>query len=75
VFAVDDVVSVDCQGVTIPSQIRYVQYYGQIIRDKLQYEAVVLLLCAVELESVPTFSGGACSEYFHRWKLAACVGE
>jgi len=50
------------QGVTIPSQIRYVRYYGQIICDNLQYESVVLLLQAVELESVPTFSGGVCSE-------------
>jgi len=48
--------------VTIPSQIRYVQYYGQIIRDKLHYEGVVLLLRAIELQSIPTFSGGVCSE-------------
>jgi len=59
---VDDSVVVNCQGVTIPSQVRYVQYYGQIIRDKLQYEAAVLLLCAVELQSIPTFSSGVCSE-------------
>ena len=59
---VDDSVVVNCQGVTIPSQVRYVQYYGRIIRDKLQYEAALLLLCAVELQSIPTFSSGVCSE-------------
>jgi len=53
------------QGVTIPSQIRYVQYYGQIISKQLQYEGVVLLLRAIKLEGIPTFSGGICSEYFH----------
>ena len=56
------VCNVCCQGVTIPSQIRYVQYYGQIIRDKLHYEGVVLLLRAIELQSIPTFSGGVCCE-------------
>jgi len=53
------------QGVTIPSQIRYVQYYGQIISKQLQYEGVVLLLRAIKLEGIPTFSGGVCSECFH----------
>jgi len=48
--------------VTIPSQIRYVQYYGQIISKQLQYEGVVLLLQAIELERIPTFSSGICSK-------------
>ncbi|XP_022079666.1 phosphatidylinositol 3,4,5-trisphosphate 3-phosphatase and dual-specificity protein phosphatase PTEN-like [Acanthaster planci] len=58
----------DGKGVTIPSQRRYVQYYGEIIRNKLTYETVTLLLQRVQLETVPMMSNGSCCPYFVVYK-------
>jgi hypothetical protein len=51
------------QGVTIPSQVRYVRYYGRYIQDKLQYRSVPLLLTKITLHGVPTLSNGTCGEF------------
>ncbi len=54
----------DCeQGVTIPSQIRYVHYYSRLVHEQLKYTPRTLVLCAIKLEGIPTFSGGICREY------------
>ena len=49
------------QGVTIPSQRRYVQYYGHLMRNGLEYSPKTILLKAIRLEGVPNFApGGYC---------------
>ena len=53
------------QGVTIPSQRRYVQYYAELItRPLIPYESVKLNLIKVELETVPMWSAGTCNPFF-----------
>ncbi|XP_071808632.1 phosphatidylinositol 3,4,5-trisphosphate 3-phosphatase and dual-specificity protein phosphatase PTEN-like [Asterias amurensis] len=58
----------DGKGVTIPSQRRYVQYYGEIIRRSLTYTTVTLLLQRVQLETVPMMSNGSCTPFFVIYK-------
>ncbi len=48
------------KGVTIPSQVRYVQYYGQYINQKLQYKSTPLILTKITMQGMPNFSGGTC---------------
>ena len=46
---------------TIPSQRRYVQYYGHLIRNNLSYIPCTVLLRAIRLEGIPNFnSSGSC---------------
>ncbi|KAG1680447.1 Phosphatidylinositol 3,4,5-trisphosphate 3-phosphatase and dual-specificity protein phosphatase PTEN [Nymphon striatum] len=52
------------QGVTIPSQRRYVEYYGDLVRNNLDYKSVPLMLRAIKIEPIPNFNGGSCSPYF-----------
>ena len=52
-----------CQGVTIPSQRRYVQYYGHLIRNSLVYSSKTVLLKAIRIEGIPNFSGGTCGMF------------
>lgn len=51
------------QGVTIPSQVRYVEYYGYMIRHNLQYKPVTLLLKAIDFFTIPMHNGGTCCKY------------
>jgi len=46
------------QGVTIPSQRRYVDYYDQLLKSGLEYCPPPLVLHELHLEPVPNFSGG-----------------
>ena len=48
------------QGVTIPSQVRYVHYYSKLFREKKEYQSVPLLLTKVTLHGMPNFSNGTC---------------
>ncbi|OQV24784.1 Phosphatidylinositol 3,4,5-trisphosphate 3-phosphatase and dual-specificity protein phosphatase PTEN [Hypsibius exemplaris] len=48
------------RGVTIPSQRRYVHYYGHMLRNKLKYEPVGLQLLSIILTTLPTVNGGIC---------------
>jgi phosphatidylinositol-3,4,5-trisphosphate 3-phosphatase/dual-specificity protein phosphatase PTEN len=50
----------NAKGVTIPSQRRYVQYYGHVIRNNLSYTPQTALLRAFRLEGIPQFTGGTC---------------
>ncbi|WAQ97314.1 PTEN-like protein [Mya arenaria] len=48
----------DGKGVTIPSQRRYVSYYGHLIKHNLQYEKTTLLLTGVKFVTIPNLNSG-----------------
>ena len=48
------------KGVTIPSQVRYVHYYGRYVREHLQYRPTALSMVKITLKGMPNFSGGTC---------------
>ena len=47
----------DSNGVTIPSQRRYVDYFSTKISQELQYNPVKLMLTSIILEPPPSFGG------------------
>ncbi|KAJ8022924.1 hypothetical protein HOLleu_37955 [Holothuria leucospilota] len=63
----------DGKGVTIPSQRRYVQYYGALLRHNLTYTSQTILLQRVQLETIPMMSNGTCNPFFviyqHKFKI------
>nr|XP_022900352.1 phosphatidylinositol 3,4,5-trisphosphate 3-phosphatase and dual-specificity protein phosphatase PTEN isoform X2 [Onthophagus taurus] len=54
----------DQKGVTIPSQVRYVHYYGKLLQDNLTYASEVLYVHQIRLEPAPIFVGGQGSVSF-----------
>ena len=51
------------KGVTIPSQWRYVHYYGFLVKKRLVYSPTNLLLKSIIIEGIPRFSN-ACPMRF-----------
>ncbi|KAK5641947.1 hypothetical protein RI129_010494 [Pyrocoelia pectoralis] len=54
----------DHKGVTIPSQLRYVNYYADLIQRNVEYAPVALYIREIVLEPVPSFTGGQASICF-----------
>lgn len=49
----------DLKGVTIPSQRRYVDYYGELVRSNRVYAPAPLLLRTIQVEPVPNLNGAS----------------
>ena len=58
-----DLYAVCVQGVTIPSQRRYVHYYGKLLTRNFDYKPVTLLLREIKFESIPSYGSGASGAY------------
>ena len=50
------------QGVTIPSQRRYVQYYGHLIRNSFLYCPKTMMIKAMRFEGIPAVASGTCGK-------------
>ena len=48
----------DKKGVTIPSQRRYVYYYEELVRNRLEYHSTPLRLNSIDLNTIPICNGG-----------------
>lgn len=66
------------KGVTIPSQIRYVYYYEQLLR-RPDVTTNAYKITHIRLTTVPNFdpsiTGGGCDPYFHIRLLQKASGE
>lgn len=58
----------NAKGVTIPSQRRYVLYYGHLLRRQLSYIPTMVLLKAFTIYTIPNFNAGTCSPMFILWQ-------
>eukprot|EP00730_Choanoeca_flexa_P004859 TRINITY_DN11822_c1_g1_i3.p2 TRINITY_DN11822_c1_g1~~TRINITY_DN11822_c1_g1_i3.p2 ORF type:complete len:374 (+),score=86.14 TRINITY_DN11822_c1_g1_i3:250-1371(+) len=52
------------KGVTIPSQVRYVKYYGSHVLSQREFEPVPLLMKKIILHGIPDFNNGTCVPQF-----------
>eukprot|EP00052_Salpingoeca_macrocollata_P000162 m.18900 g.18900 ORF g.18900 m.18900 type:complete len:375 (+) comp10269_c0_seq1:151-1275(+) len=52
------------KGVTIPSQVRYVHYYGRCLRENMEYKPTTLIMKSIKLVGIPNFSNGTCVPQF-----------
>ena len=51
------------KGVTIPSQRRYVYYYGHYLKHNLVYTPTTLLIAGFIMETVPSINNGTCCKF------------
>ena len=54
----------DGVGVIIPSQRRYVQYYGYMIKNNIMYSSNAVYLQSLKFIGTPCMQGSSCSPYF-----------
>ncbi|XP_057297708.1 phosphatidylinositol 3,4,5-trisphosphate 3-phosphatase and dual-specificity protein phosphatase PTEN-like isoform X2 [Hydractinia symbiolongicarpus] len=52
------------KGVTIPSQRRYITYFGYYANNRLTYEPKTVLLNSITFVGIPTFQSQTCSPSF-----------
>lgn len=52
------------KGVTIPSQNRYVHYYGRFVTERLTYRPTTMIFTHVKLVGIPDISKGTCVPFF-----------
>ncbi|EDO32901.1 predicted protein [Nematostella vectensis] len=58
----------NAKGVTIPSQRRYVEYYGYLLRNCLTYVPTMVLLRGFEIITIPNMQGGNCCPFYIIWQ-------
>ncbi|XP_066140444.1 phosphatidylinositol 3,4,5-trisphosphate 3-phosphatase and dual-specificity protein phosphatase PTEN isoform X2 [Euwallacea fornicatus] len=54
----------DTKGVTIPSQVRYVRYYEQLVNQRLHYTGTTLYIKEFVLDPAPSFMSGPGNLFF-----------
>ena len=52
------------RGVTIPSQQRYVQYYGHLLKNNLTYSPKTMRMTSINFIGIPNIQGGTCVPIF-----------
>lgn len=52
------------KGVTIPSQIRYVHYYGRMLKEKLEYKPITIVMTHIKLKGIPKVEKNSCAPFF-----------
>lgn len=51
------------KGVTIPSQRRYVEYYGELVKTNFHYEFVTLEVKSIHFEPIPNYTSGVSLQF------------
>ncbi|KAL3875761.1 hypothetical protein ACJMK2_033679 [Sinanodonta woodiana] len=54
----------DHKGVTIPSQRRFVHYYGELVKSKRDYQQRPLALAKIKFETIPNLKNKGCCPCF-----------
>lgn len=54
----------NAKGVTIPSQQRYVDYYGRCVRENLEYKQTTMFLQSIRINTIPNMQNNICCPFF-----------